>query len=615
MADPWRWLEDGASDETRAWVDAQNQFAREMLATVPQRAAIEARLNELLSTGLVGTPELRGRRAFYQRRDGRADQPVLVVRDTPDGPERALIDPNALSARGVVALDWWYPSDDGSLLAYGTSEGGTEMSTLRVLDVASRANLDDAIPFTRLASLAWLPDNSGFYFTRFPIPGTVPAGQEVYHRHVFLHRLGERWEDDKEVFGAGRAAEDSPRVKMSNSGRWLVVEVWQGWTRTELHLLDRSTGRFDAIYIGRQAIAKVEFAGDRLFVLTNDDAPNYALYEVDPEQPERTNWRLVILEAKDRVLSDVSPVAGVLVAHELHNAASELRLYEPDGRLRASVELPALGTVTNVGGEWGGTLVTFGFESFGRPPTAFVVQPESGSTRVYAQGTAAPGVDPARYAVRQEWYPSHDGTLISMFLVHRADVRPDGNTPTLLTGYGGFNISRSPAFEAALPLWLEAGGLYAVTNLRGGGEYGEAWHRAGMLESKQNVFDDFIAAAEWLIAHGWTRRERLAIRGGSNGGLLVGAAMTQRPDLFQAVVCQVPLLDMLRFQNLLIARLWVAEYGNSEDPAQFRYASEAPILLRVDTEAGHGAGKPRGKQLAEATDIWSFLFWQLAVDL
>jgi prolyl oligopeptidase len=661
VADPWRWLEDGAAEETREWVDAQNEFAREMLASLPQRAAIEARLNQLLTIGTVGTPRLRRERAFYQRRDGRADQPVLVVRDSLDGPERTLIDPNALSARGVVALDWWYPSDDGSLLAYGISEGGTEMSTLRVVDVATGACLDDAIPYTRLASLAWLPDNSGFYFTRFPVPGSVPAGQEVYHRHVFLHRLGERWEDDEEVFGAGRAAEDSPRVKISHSGRWLVVEVWQGWTRTELHLLDRSTGQLFAIYTGREAIAKVEFAGDRLFVLTNDGAPNYALFDVDLEHPEFASWRLVIAESRDRVLSDVSAVAGVLVVHELHNATSQLRLYALDGTPRAEAPLPALGTVTGVGGEWAGTRITFGFETFGRAPTAYSLDPATGVIDVYAQGEAASGVDSPRYVVHQQWYPSRDGTLISMFLVHRVDVRPDGNTPTLLTGYGGFNISRTPAFEAALPLWLDAGGVYAVANLRGGGEYGEAWHRAGMLECKQNVFDDFVAAADWLIAHGWTRRERLAIRGGSNGGLLVGAAMTQRPDLFQAVVCQVPLLDMLRFQNLLIARLWVAEYGSSENAEQFRWlyayspyhrvrdgerypatflltaegdgrvdpmharkmaarlqsanASEAPILLRVDTEAGHGAGKPRSKQLAEATDVWSFLFWQLGVDL
>ncbi|HET6315844.1 MAG TPA: prolyl oligopeptidase family serine peptidase, partial [Chloroflexota bacterium] len=533
--------------------------------------------------------------------------------------------------------------------------------TLRVVDVATGAGLDDAIPYTRLASLAWLPDNSGFYFTRFPVPGSVPAGQEVYHRHVFLHRLGERWEDDEEVFGAGRAAEDSPRVKISHSGRWLVVEVWQGWTRTELHLLDRSTGQLFAIYTGREAIAKVEFAGDRLFVLTNDGAPNYALFDVDLEHPEFASWRLVIAESRDRVLSDVSAVAGVLVVHELHNATSQLRLYALDGTPRAEAPLPALGTVTGVGGEWAGTRITFGFETFGRAPTAYSLDPATGVIDVYAQGEAASGVDSPRYVVHQQWYPSRDGTLISMFLVHRVDVRPDGNTPTLLTGYGGFNISRTPAFEAALPLWLDAGGVYAVANLRGGGEYGEAWHRAGMLECKQNVFDDFVAAADWLIAHGWTRRERLAIRGGSNGGLLVGAAMTQRPDLFQAVVCQVPLLDMLRFQNLLIARLWVAEYGSSENAEQFRWlyayspyhrvrdgerypatflltaegdgrvdpmharkmaarlqsanASEAPILLRVDTEAGHGAGKPRSKQLAEATDVWSFLFWQLGVDL
>jgi prolyl oligopeptidase len=627
---------------------------------VPQRSAIRARLDELLSTGQVGTPQVRGVRAFYQRRDARADQPILVVRDTPDGAERTLLDPNALSARGIVALDWWYPSRDGTLLAYGTSEGGTELSTLRVLDVATGAHHDgDVIPYTRFASIAWLPDNSGFYYTRYPVPGSVPAGEELYNRHVFFHRLGAAWQDDDEVFGAGRAPEDSPAVLLSESGRWLVVEVRQGWTRTELFVLDRENPArgFVPIQRGVDAMATTEWAGDRLFVQTNEDAPNYALYEVDLTRPEREHWQLVIPERADRVLDGVQAAAGRLVVHELFDASSRVAVYDLEGTRRGEVTLPTIGSVTGIGGEWSGSRVMLGFNSFAVPSTAYSLDLDTLTVEVFARGDLAPGFDAQRYVVRQEWYTSKDGTRVSIFLVHRRDRTPDADTPTLLTGYGGFNVSRTPSFESSLTMWLDAGGLYALPNLRGGGEYGEAWHRAGMLGNKQNVFDDFIAAAEFLVARGFTSADRLAIRGGSNGGLLVGAVMTQRPELFKAVVCQVPLLDMLRYQHLLIARLWVAEYGSADDPEQFSWlyayspyhrvrsdvaypptflltaegdtrvdpmharkmaarlqaVSAAPVLLRVETAAGHGQGKPRSKQLEEAADVWSFLFWQHGV--
>jgi prolyl oligopeptidase len=663
VPDPYRWLENGDSPETRAWVEAQNEFTRSVLDGLPQRAAIHARLDKLLMTGSVTTPVLRGERRFYQRRDGRLDQPLLVVRDGLEGEERTIIDPNALSASGVVALDWWFPSESGRLLAYGLSEGGTELSTLYVMDVERGLNLDvERIPHTRAASLAWLPDDSGFYYTRYPEPGSVEEGDEMYHRHVFFHSLGQDWHQDAEVFGSGRAREDWPNVDLSQSGRWLVVHVQQGWVRTEVYCLDRDHPErgFVPIHTGVDAVAVPVFAGDRLLIHTNHDSPNYALYEVDPERPARDNWRLVLPQRQDRVLESVHAAAGRLVAHELHNAASQARLYQMDGSLTAEVELPSIGTLTGIGGEWSGDRITIGFTSFAQPQSAYDVEPSNGATELFAHGEVPEGFDPSLYDVRQEWYPSRDGTRVSVFLIHRKD-RPPEHSPTLLTGYGGFSVSRTPSFIAALPLWLDAGGVYALANLRGGGEYGEAWHRAGMLGNKQNVFDDFIAAAEWLIECGYSRRDQLAISGGSNGGLLVGAALTQRPDLFRAVVCQVPLLDMLRYQHLRIARLWIPEYGSAEDAEQFRWlyayspyhhvqpgerypatflltaegdsrvdpmharkmaarlqaetASESPILLRVETAAGHGQGKPRSKQLEEATDVWSFLFWQLGVGL
>jgi prolyl oligopeptidase len=663
VADPYRWLEDGTSAETRAWVDAQNAFTRSVLDPLPQRSAIHARLDLLLTTGSVSTPEVRGARHFYERRDGRQNQPVLVVRDGLDGPERPIVDPNALSAAGTVALDWWYPSEDGQLLAYGLSEGGTELSTLRVLRVDTGEHLTaDEIPHTRASSLAWLPDASAFYYTRNPKPGSVRPGEEMYHRHVFFHRLGAPWREDPRVFGNGRAREDWPSVSLSEDGRWLVVEVSQGWARTEVYCLDRHRLErgFVAIQEGLDAVADTEFAGDRLLLRTNNGAPNYQLFEVDPEHPERDRWRLVLAERQDRVLHGVRAAAGQLVVHEMHNATSHLLVYGLDGTFRAEVQLPSLGTLGGIGGEWSGDCVTLGFASFALPPTAYVVKPDSARVQLFAQGALPPGFDASDFEVRQEWYASRDGTRVSMFIIHRKGLELDGANPTVLTGYGGFNVSRTPTFVAALPLWLESGGVYALPNLRGGGEYGEAWHQAGMLDRKQNVFDDFTAAAEWLIEHGYTRSDRLAIIGGSNGGLLVGAALTQRPDLFKAVVCQVPLLDMLRYHHLQIARLWIPEYGSPEDPEQARWlyayspyhrvrpeqpypatllitaegdsrvdpmharkmaarlqaanSSETPILLRVEAAAGHGIGKPRSKQLEEATDVWSFLYWQLGVE-
>lgn len=661
VADPYRWLEDGESAETQEWVEAQNRFTRQVLDQIPQRDAISAKLDQLLTTGTVGAPVLRGSRAFYQRRDGRLDQPVLVVRDE-KGPERVILDPNGLSARGIVALDWWYPSDDGRLLAYGLSEGGTELSTLRILDVERSEPLGrEEIPYTRAASLAWLPDSSGFYYTRYPRPGSVAPGEEMYHRHVFFHQLGQPWDEDAEVFGAGRAREDWPNVELSRSGRWLAVEVQQGWVRSEVYVLDRTapSAVFVPVFEGFDAMAHPSFAGDQLLLHTNLDAPNWTVYAVEPDKPSRSHWRSVIAEQPERVLDGVIAAAGQIVAHEMVDASSRVRLYSLDGAGHAEVELPSLGTITGIHGEWNGQRIGFGFTSFTQASTAYELDASGGELKLLAQGAVPPGVDARDYVVRQDWYTSRDGTRVSIFLVHRRDVALDQPRPTVLTGYGGFNVSRTPTFVAALPLWLDAGGVYALANLRGGGEYGEAWHRAGMLEHKQNVFDDVVSAAEWLIASRITSSDQLAISGGSNGGLLVGAALTQRPDLFRAVVCQVPLLDMLRYQNLRIARLWIPEYGSAEDPAQFPFlyayspyhhvragtaypavflltaegdsrvdpmharkmaaalqsatASDAPVLLRVETAAGHGQGKPRSKQLEEATDIWSFLFWQLGV--
>jgi prolyl oligopeptidase len=660
VSDPYRWLEDGDSDETRTWVAAQNEYTRSLLDPRPDRGTIRAWLDQMLSIGSVDVPTVRKEHHFYARRSGQQDQPVLLLREGADGPERTLLDPNALSATGLVALDWWYPSWDGRWLAYGLSEGGDEWSTLRVLDVEGGVTLPgEEIPRTRACSLAWLPDGDGFYYTRYPEPGSVPAGEEYYHRQVFLHRIGADWRSDQAVYGADRAAEDWPSVVLSKDGRWLVVMMDLGWTHTEIYLLDRLAPEagFTTIVEGVEAYTDAQVVDGQLYLLTNWEAPNYRLFRVAPEQPARDRWHELLPERPDRVLNGVRVIAGVLVTDELHQASSQLRLYELDGTLRREVELPTLGTLSGLGGESDGASVFAGFSSFAQPSSVYRIDPATGARELFAATQLPANANPSDVAVNQVWYPSKDGTPISMFLVHRSDLVLDGKNPTFLTGYGGFADIRAPAFDSALLLWLAAGGVYALPNLRGGGEYGEAWHQAGMLGNKQNTFDDFASAAEWLIAQSYTRPERLAIRGASNGGLLVGAALTQRPELFKAVVCQVPLLDMVRYESFLLARLWAAEYGSAADPEQFRWlyayspyhrvrdgaaypavlllASEGdsrvdpmharkmtarlqaasgsgePVLLRVETEAGHGAGKPRHKILDERTDVWSFIFWQL----
>ena len=657
IRDPYRWLEDSQSAETRAWTDAQNARTAAVLGAAPGRAALEARLRDLLAVGSVASPELRGDRLFYLKREGDQDQPILYTREGPAGDERALVDPATLGGDGLTALDWWYPSPDGHHLAYGTSRNGDEWSTLRVLDVGSGTDHPEAIKRTRYTSLAWLPDASGFFYTRYPTPGTVPEGGENYDRHAFFHRLGEDPAADRKVFGEGRSPQDMLGLTLSDDGRWLVVTASQGWARTEVYLHDQTwrDEPFVPVVEGVDALfLNPTFDGDRFFLLTNWEAPNYRVVSVDPTAPEPSNWETIIPESPDAVLDHFVLAGDVIVTHEMESATSRLRVYRMDGSHVRDFPLPGLGTVTSLDGHAGHPRVAIGYTSFVQPQCAFVIDLLTGARLPISPLPPAAGFDPTAIAVEQVRYPSKDGTPISMFLLRRADVPLDGTAPTILAAYGGFNISKTPDYRPHMPAWLERGGIIAIPNLRGGGEYGEDWHRAGMREHKQNVFDDFIAAAEWLIANGYTSAAKLGIRGGSNGGLLVGAAMTQRPDLVGAVFCGVPLLDMVRYHHFRIAKLWVPEYGSADDEDAFRWlhayspyhhvtggtsypptlittaeqdtrvdplharkmtallqretagGDDRPILLRAEADAGHGIGKPLVKRIAEAADEGSF---------
>jgi prolyl oligopeptidase len=708
VIDNYRWLEDGKSPKTEKWVAAEMAYTRTLLDPLPSRAAIHKRLTELLSIGNVSVPQIAGRHYFYTRREGMQNQPVLYVRErTSDGiasekqpgPDRVLVDANQLSADGTVALDWFQPSENGKYLAYGTSPSGSEMSTLHIVETKTGEALPDIIERTRAASIAWEHDNRGFYYTRYPNKGDVPAGQEMYNRHVFYHQLGTNPESDFLIFGEGRDPEDWPNVQLSNDGRWLLITVEQGWTKSELFLSDLKVDRPPIrLTTGKDFLYRAEVFDGKVYITTNEDAPCYRVFVADAGNYERDAWKEIIPQA-DAVLLGTAVYGGKLFAQYEQNASSQLKLFDLDGKKLSDIALPAIGTVFGSGGHWDRDEIFYGFQSFTVPPSIFRVDLKSiGSSDpqglkpaslAESDGTAesralpkpidrtasstaepvlwtkvdAPSIDPSAYEVAQEWFSSKDGTRVPMFVVHKKGIAKNGKNPTLLTAYGGFNVSLTPSFSRTAYLWMEHGGIYAVANLRGGAEFGEDWHRAGMLDKKQNVFDDMIAAAEHLISEKYTDKNHLAIQGGSNGGLLMGAMITQRPDLFRAVVCQVPLLDMIHYQDFQIAKLWIPEYGTSEIAEQFKWlyayspyhhvkentqypailfmtgdfdtrvdpmhakkmtaemqaeakngqSKTRPILLRIESKAGHGAGKPVTKQIEEFTDVYSFLFWQVGV--
>ena len=617
---------------------------------MPERERVRKRLEEALDSGALGVQVPRGEHRFFSRRSAGMNQAALYVID-PDGSERLLVDPGPLSEDGATALDWWYPSKDGELVCYGLSEGGDEESLLQLVVTRTGQLLPDRIPRCRLASVAFEADGKAILYSREPDPGTVPADEAMYHRHVWRHVIGTDPSGDVEVFGRGRDMTDFPAgISTSADGRWAVITVAQGWSRT-CNFLREVGGDFRPIFEGPDQQLHPWFASNRLLAITNLGAPNYRLVEINPERPEPEHWRTLV-EESDNPLEGVAATADRLLVHHLVKASSRISVHDLDGRFERVVELPQFCTVTGIGSDAGRSEAYIAIEGFTTPSSVIRTDPASGVTAVVAGLQPPSGFDPASHPVTQVDYRSKDGTQISMFLVGRQR----GAGPTVLTGYGGFNISRTPLWMPPAIPFLEAGGLVAVANLRGGGEYGERWHRAGMHGGKQNVFDDFIAGAEALIKRGHCLPSQLGILGGSNGGLLVGAAMTQRPDLFGAVVCRVPLLDMVRYEKFKVARLWAAEYGSAEEPEGFswlhsyspyhhvregvRYPAtlittgeedtrvdplharkmaallqasdpDGLTLLRVEPRAGHGQGKPVAKVVPEEADVWGFLLSRL----
>ncbi|MCB0965264.1 MAG: S9 family peptidase [Ilumatobacter sp.] len=648
VPDPYRWLEDGASSDTQGWVDAQNRTTRAALDAIPARAQWHADLVGFMELPVVMAVQVRGDRLILLERERGAQQSRLVVRPLDDPASSCVVvaDPAAGTGDAAAAVDWFDASDDGELVAYGVSEGGTENSVLHVARSTDGSDLGEHIPNCRAASIAWDPDGTGFHYTRYP-------EDDEYHRTVHHHVLGADWRDDPTIWAEHPTPQTWPNVSASDDGRYLLVAAMVGWSRTDLHLLDRETGVWTAIQVGIDAVTDLQFDGDRLIGTTTLDAPRGRVIAVDLD--EVGNWTTLVDE-RDDVVDQLVPTADGFLLATSNTGIGSIERHHRDGGVDV-VEGLGVSTVLQLAADRTAGVELAIVTGFDVPAT---IHRLDGATAVEIYPSRDDDIVPELTVTHVE-YPSADGTAIGLFLIHRADLEPGPDTPTILNGYGGFAITESPLWSPTIASWCTAGGLYAIAGLRGGFEHGEEWHAAGKRANKQNVFDDFHAAADWLVAEGLTTRERLAIAGGSNGGLLVGAALTQRPDLCRAVWCAVPLLDMVRFPNFLIARLWTDEYGDPDvaeefgwlwgyspyhrvregerypavlfttaegdtrvDPLHARKMAAAlqfaaadqddrPILFHQEGRAGHGVGKPVGKRADEQADVLAFFSWQLGL--
>lgn len=677
VADPFRALEDPDAPATEAWSKAQSVLLDEHRTRWSARPHFHRRLGDLLRAGAVGAPVWRGQRSFHTRRTPDQEHAVLLTTD-PDGTERVLVDPAAIDPTGATTLDSWQPSKEGNLLAYQLSEGGTEESAVRVLDVHTGEIVDGPLPRTRVSPIAWLPGEQAFYYVRRQPPESVPPGEEQYHRRVHLHRLGTPHEGDVEIFGAGRDKTDFYGVSVSRDGRWLIISAAQGtsprndvWI-ADLEATDPAAPELRPVVVGLDARTGVHVGRDgRLYVSTDLDAPRGRLAVTDPTRPEPEHWQDLLPEDPDAVFDGFALLDGaeldqpVLLAARTRHAVAEVTVHDlATGRQIGQVDLPGLGSIGGlIERPEGGHEAWFVYTDHTTPTTVLHYDARTATLAEWASNPGAVTLP----AVRSEQltYRSADGTEVRMIVVAPAHdgPGPDRPRPAVLYGYGGFDISLTPAYSASILAWVEAGGIWAVTNLRGGSEEGQHWHRAGMRENKQNVFDDFHAAAEYLVDHGWTSTDRLAAYGGSNGGLLVGAALTQRPELFRAVVCSAPLLDMVRYEKFGLGQLWNDEYGTAADPVEFGWlysyspyhrvrpgteypavlftvfdgdtrvdplharkmaaalqeatsgdAQTRPILIRAEGQVGHGA-RAVSKSVELGADQLGFLAEMLGLDV
>ncbi len=674
FVDKYLWLEGDNADpaqmgrmtpEVDAWTIAQNEFTRASLDNLPGRKEIEAAILPLMEVGSISAPTMRGDRYFYTERTGKQNQPKVYVREGYKGTPKLLLDPETIDASGLVTIAWYSPSEDGRLLAYGTYRAGDENATLRLLDVDSGTVLPLVIE-GKVGGADWLPDGSGFVYRNLADIKNPYSGQ------VKFHKMGTAVDEDPILFrqytkeeNAQLATTYGPFGYTSRDGRWLILGYYTDTRNNDLWAVDfeeyRKSGKLDKVEINVGDLSQNAgtVVGDTLYLQTTNNAANGRIVAVDLKNPSKGNWKELVAERKDAVIAGTSVAKDALIVDYITKAYTVIERFDLDGKPRGELKLPGIGSagiVTEI--DRSEAFVTY--TSYNHPSSIFRIDLAKSDEPMELWAQPDVPVDPNTVEVKQEWYASKDGTKVSMFVIHKKGLKLDGNNPTILYGYGGFNVSMQPTFSAPLFQWFDAGGVYAVANLRGGGEYGKEWHEAGRLDRKQNVFNDFIAAAEHLIKSGYTKPARLAVVGGSNGGLLTGAFVTQRPDLCAAAIVAVPLLDMLRFQDFLMARYWIPEYGSAEDAAQYQFirayspyhnikagtpypaclitagendsrvhpmharkmvaalreatkSDAGEILLWVDRDAGHGQGKPLNLRLRDAVDQRIFIMWQLGM--
>lgn len=659
VADPYRWLENDTSAETEAWVKAENAVTNAYLAQIPYREKVRERLEKIWDYPKYGVPFREGNYYFYYKNDGLQNQSVLYIKNGIDGEAEVLLDPNTLSEDGTVALAGISVSRDARYLAYSLAASGSDWNEIHVMEIEGRKKLTDLLNWVKFSGMSWEKD--GFYYSRYdePVKGLEYSNKNEFHK-VFYHKIGTPQTDDILIFQDPKYPLRNYGASVTEDEHFLILYQSESTSGNAMYYKDltNKNSTFQPLVTDfENDFSVIDNLGDQLLVVTNYEAPKKKLVLMNPVKPGPENWTVLIPE-QDDVLGSINLVGDKIVAEYMHKAASKAMLFDYDGTTAGEIELPTVGTLAGFSSKKGEPLAFYGFTSFTFPTTIYHYDAATNRSEVYIKPEL--DFDADKYEVNQVEYPSKDGTLITMFIVHRKDITLDGNNPALLYGYGGFNISMTPGFSITRLAFIEQGGVYAVPNLRGGGEYGEEWHKAGTLERKQNVFDDFIAAANYLIDNKYTSPEKLAIMGGSNGGLLVGACMTQRPELFKVAIPVVGVMDMLRYHKFTIGWAWATDYGTSETEEGFNYlfkyspvhtikdgvsypatlvttadhddrvvpahsfkfiarlqaadAGPNPVLVRIETKAGHGGGKPTSKVIEEYGDIWSFMFWNLGMD-
>jgi len=656
VADPYRWLEDTDSAETHDWVEAENKVTFSYLDQIPYRGAIRERLTKLWNYERFTVPGQEGGRYFYEHNNGLQNQNVLLVADSLNGEPRVLLDPNTLSSDGTVALSRTVITDDGKLMAYGTAASGSDWQEWHVRDVDTGKDLPDLIKWVKFSGASWTKDGKGFFYSRYDEPkeGGATLRDTNYFQKLYYHRLGTPQADDKLIYERPDNKELGFGGFVTDDGHYLMIHVWQGTSpKNRLYYKDLTQPDAQVVKLLDDFDAAYNFIdndGAVFWIQTDLDAPRGRLIAIDTRHPERSNWKTVVPQGADK-LESANVVDDLFLLSYLKDARTEVRVYDLKGKLVRNVDLPGIGTAIGFAGKRKDKETFYAFTSFISPTTVYRYDPQAGKSSIFRQPKV--DFDASQFETKQVFYNSKDGTRVPMFLTYKKGLKLDGQNPTLLYAYGGFDISMTPSFSVPTIVWLEMGGVYALPNLRGGGEYGEDWHLAGTKAKKQNVFDDFIAAAEWLIANKYTSTPKLAIRGGSNGGLLIGACLTQHPDLYGATLPLVGVMDMLRFQKFTIGWAWTSDYGSSDNPEDFKalyaysplhnlkpgtkypptliatadhddrvmpahsfkfaatmqvdQAGPAPVLIRVETKAGHGAGKPISKTIDEMTDEWAFV--------